>query len=651
MRFFKLFIPLVTLILISACSSNGAVIPDKTSVPLSEQIVQDWGTYGLSFDPDSQEIDILYDRESSVHYDITAFLNPPACGGLGCITASLINWNPATLVATFNVTITNPSAWTPSDVRMIFYNLGGREIVNVDSYTKAFVGTIEPFIAFGKANPNRTFPAGAAITETVKIYWPPMSPFVVWFKVSAWLWLNCQDPYEINNQFQAGTLTPNGGSATIGCQVLDWQNNVTGVTIDTTPITGGVTALANIAAVWQATITNSMGAGVGTYKSLITASSPNPQNFDLYHYLDIVISPPGWGSGDDFDLQPGPCTLDFGVIANNPAGHTLVTFPDPAGVCNQIWKYPGWGNPPVFYASLANLDPSNPMFKPWPVVRLDAANDGAFGWTNRDSTTWQPNPPLAGINNYCNFDNIPSFTWFPVGNDNRHEMVWMNELPLWPVDCCDTFNDHQCALYVDLGHGIIGFQGINGFPQGGNYLDNHIRWEAYFPAFFIGDEYGQVDPADVSGIDCMITEEEDVIRVFIAERVHGVVEVYDINDVGPGPNDIVTYYMTIPILNNDQFQCEPIDIELLPGRDQYEPLPGIPILCVLIDNAAFPFPPPGFGGTITIYDAETGALVDQIGDSANPGVMNQPAYLDTDDRAFAIHVMQQGPTVTVFKYS
>jgi hypothetical protein len=243
MRSFYLLMIIGLVLTLSACSSKSDVTsPEIISAP-GNTIAQDWGNYGLNFDPATQKVEIIYEREASGHFEITSYLNPPACGGAGCITASFVAWDPVNLILTYSVTITNPTAWTPSDVRMIFYWLGGRKIVNADSYTRSFVGTTEPFIAFGKANPNRTFPGGAAITETVQIYWPPASPFTVWFKVSAYLWLNCQDPYEINGMFQTGDLFVSGGNATIGCNVLDWQNNVNAVAIDTTLITGGFTFL------------------------------------------------------------------------------------------------------------------------------------------------------------------------------------------------------------------------------------------------------------------------------------------------------------------------------------------------------------------------------------------------------------------------
>ena len=150
MRGIIIFLFLLPVFMLSACSSSNVVTPTDYPTPPNEQIAQDWGDYGLTFDPTTGEVEITYDREASAHFEITNYLKPPACGGAGCITATLNSWDTVTHIASFDVTITNPSAWTPSDIRMIFYNLGIKKIVNADSFTKSFVGTIEPFIAFGK---------------------------------------------------------------------------------------------------------------------------------------------------------------------------------------------------------------------------------------------------------------------------------------------------------------------------------------------------------------------------------------------------------------------------------------------------------------------------------------------------------------------
>ena len=655
MRSLYVLMILVLFLTLSACSSSPDVTtPDSPAMP-DEGIAQDWGTYGLQFDPATEEVEIIYDREAAIHYNIAGYLNPPACGGPGCITAAFVAWDPVAQIVTFNVSITNPTPWTPSDVRMIFYWLGGREIVNADSFTRAFVGSIEPFIAFGKANPNRTFPGAGTITETVQIYWPPLSPFTIWFHVSAWVWIGCRDPYEINGMFQTGDLYPSGGAATIGCHVLDWQSDVTSVSIDTTVINGGVSFLANVGVTqWEQGVTNSMGAPVGIYTMLITAASPNPQNFDLYNYIDVevVVEPTGWIEDGTWNIPAGNCSLDLGIIANAFPGNGLMAGQDATGACNEIDKYPGWANPSVVYASLANLDPADPNFQPWPPVRIDAANDGAFGWTNNNSREWLPPPPfpILNLHTYCNFDNIPSFIWAPEPDDHRHYMIFQ-EWALTPVDCCDTFKDDQCALYQELGFGQIGFQGIPGAPFAFDYTDGDIIWEAFFPAALVGPEEGQVDPGDVVGIDARRDPDEDgVITVYIALKANLRVEVFDIIDMGPGPIDLVVHKLTIWTMDEDGQRAPPIDIELLPGSNDYEPAPGTDILCVLIDNGAWPNPPPGFGGSVRIYNANTGLYLDTIGDAVAPACRHQPLFLDTDDTAWAVHISQVGPFVTQITY-
>jgi len=108
--------------------------------------------------------------------------------------------------------------------------------------------------------------------------------------------------------------------------------------------------------------------------------------------------------------------------------------------------------------------------------------------------------------------------------------------------------------------------------------------------------------------------------------------------------------MTIWVSTPPGQQAQPKDIELLPANHNYEPAPGVPILCVLVDNSAFPHPPPGWGGSIWIFNALTGALIDMIGDSTYPGIIEVPEYLDTDDIAYSIHVTMAGPFVTQYTY-
>jgi hypothetical protein len=332
-------------------------------------------------------------------------------------------------------------------------------------------------------------------------------------------------------------------------------------------------------------------------------------------------------------------------------GHAFVAHTDVQGLCSEIWKYPGWNNPPVFYRSLRNLDINNFAFQPWPPVRIDAASDAAFGWTNINSNQWLIDPWVANINTYCNMTNIPSFITIPQFDDHRHYFIWPGAFALQAIEACDGFDTYQGGLYADLTGGLLAFQGIPGALEGFDYTDMDIVFEATFPFAFIGDGPGKVDPADIVGIDIMFTPGDDNLFLYIAERLHSEIEVFTITNMGPGPIDAVNAFLTIPVLRGDGIPVQPVDIELLPPNADYLPCRDCAILCVAIDNAQFPFPPPGFGGTICIYDALGGALVDQIGDGVIPAVNNSPVYLDTEDVGFEIHVMQQGPVVTVFDFS
>ena len=656
MRSILLLLILMPAFIFAACSSGGVTAPGGPSSP-DDLIAQDWGNYQLTFDPVTQDVEVVYDRNTSGHLEISAYLNPPACGS-GCITAVINSWDVVTHIASFDVSIQNPTNITPRDVRMIFYWLGTKKILNADSYTRAFVGSIEPFIAFGKANPNRTFPGGSTATETVDIYWPPMSPFSLYFKVSAWVWANCRDPYEINNMMQMnGDLYPSGGYTEAHCDVLDWQGDVTGVTVDTTIFNGGVSSMAYAGGNhWQQGFVNAMGVPVGTYTLLITASSPNPQNYDLYNYIDIAVipQPTGWIPEGPWIFNQGPCSLDFGVIGAVGGGSPVICLPDISNQCSEVWKYPGsWGNIPGLYASLVNLDPGNPAFQPWPVVRIDAGNNGSIGWTNRNDEIWLGDPPfpIMNLNSYCNMVHPPNFIYFPIGDDHRHEALIWQEVPGEPVDCCDSFHQDQCVLYVRYeAPGAVAFQAFQGPEEGFNYTDQDMKWGAEFPSMYVGSDNTQVDPGDIVGIDTMRTQGDDVILVFIAMRVNRRVEVYQIIESGSGMNDTVVYFNTIMIQIPGALSGSPIDIELLPGNDEYEKNPGMPILNVLVDNAQSPPIPPGFGGSVWIFDAITGAFVDMIGDSTAPAVTGIPLYLDTDDIEWSVHVMDWDPKATKFLY-
>ena len=373
--------------------------------------------------------------------------------------------------------------------------------------------------------------------------------------------------------------------------------------------------------------------------------------FATYLTFDAeVILPPDWHEDGSWNLPAGPCVLDFGMISNT--GHAYVVHTDVTMQCTEIWKYPGWGGVPAFYKSLVNLAPGDPMYIPYPPTRIDAAFDGALGWCNYNSNPWMMAPSVVwNASVYSNFDVGGNFIFNPEANDHRHYMIFVPaNQALFAVDCCDTFDGYQCAIYTETGFGQVGFQGIPGAPQGFDYTDNDIKWEAFFPPALVGVNPGQVDPADITAIDCKVGPEPNTIYLYVALKANRRIEVFKIFDAGPGPVDTVTFALTIMTQINGGFWCPPVDIELLPPHANFTPAPNAPLLCMLVDNTVAPNPPPANGGTVAIYNANTGALVDQIGDAGGPACQNVPKFLDTNDNEFSIHIMQTGPRVTKIDY-
>jgi hypothetical protein len=617
------------------------------------------GVYGFEFDEKSMTVTTLEMREAGAHFDVTAWVMPPACGGVGCLTYSITAWDPINRILDLNATLQNPTNLTAYDARLIFRFMIMRSIVNVDSYTPNFVpvGEINPFIAFAKASPTRTFgPSPTAITETVKIHWPVgAGGFIINVVEGCWPG-HCAEPYEINTIGTTGPIYP-GGSTTISCNVLDWQSDVAWVRVDTTPITGGWTNLTNTSGTtWSANVTNSMGAPAGDYTCWIRANSnpAGPPFSDLYHKIVIKIRIGKWAAQGVYQLPQGPCTTDIGVIGSVGGAfdsHILITGDDPAhgaSPCDALIKYAAHYGPSAMYKSLVNLDPLNNTYQPWPPERIDATNDNAAGWNNANTMAYvQPGyTPAAGIANmyiYSNIDQNANFT-FAWPNDHRHFLgLSPDGYDYFPIDVCDDFQCFQHALMVDFSSSAMAM-GFEGAP-GGNYHNNDIIF--YGPITTGTGGCGKVEPGyDIGGIDVYQISAATARMLILEHGSDWAVEAFDITNTAPGWGiDQVqwAYCSTFTTV-------EPIDIEILPPKASFAPNPNKPTYCVLVDN----WPSGGTGGDIWFYDCVTNSYVGSLSSLGtglpSPPIQNTPQFIDIDDGAFEIHVMEAGPIVEVFKW-
>ena len=256
-----------------------------------------WGIWDIHFDPVSMELVVGPSRSAEAHFDITDMVLPPACDD--CFGIHVNSFDPVTRVLDADVTLHNSFPIAGRDVRGIFFETGtGHALVNPDDWTSLWdlPGglSFNPFKAFAKEEPNRTFLPDAEHTEKYLVYIPvPPQYYAITFAVDASWPGNCKDPYEIAEFHQLGELvdTP-GASAGIEVVVHDWQGDVSKVTLVAPEITGeSFTQLELVGeALWGLELFNNEGAGEGEYVVRIIADSANSPGMPLYDFAVVLIS-------------------------------------------------------------------------------------------------------------------------------------------------------------------------------------------------------------------------------------------------------------------------------------------------------------------------------------------------------------------------
>ncbi len=617
------------------------------------------GVYCFVFDEENVALVPADIRACEAHYNVTTWTTPPSCGGPGCLTCEIKEWDAASRVLKVDASIANPTALTAYDIRLIFEHFVLRELVNADSYTPDYstMGEPNPFIAFGKDSPSRVMgPAPAKITEEVIIHWPPGAGGYVFNIVEASWPGHCGEPFEIGNIAASGHLHPiTTASVDISCDVLDWQDDVDSVAVDTTPFTGGMTELVNTSGnKWEAEIFNDLQAPLGDYPCWIHAHSPAAAHEDLYNKIVIQVRRDAFIKSGEFYPATGGCSPDIGVIGatgSSMDSHILMSGDDPnyAPPCDAIDAWTPYYGAGSMYASLKNLDPLNGTYQPWPVERIDATNDCASAWSNLDSLIYdEPGyTPPDGVANSEIFSSTNRDGGF-VNNwpaDQRHFRP-SKDYPGWhPIDLCDDFDNFQYALMVDFTSDAR-LIGLAGKPYG-DYLNIDVVYYTSFAANgFIGDSPGKIEAGDdIGGIDAMQMG-PGKCRLFICENGSDwAIEAYDItNDQAGWDYDSITPAFNITFPGT----VRPVDIELMPPHPGFTPNPGRPTIVVLIH-----FYEADKGGA-WFYDALDGTYVGSFctlgyGYSIPP-LDGVPLYVDVDDGTMEVHTVEPGPKITVFSW-
>jgi hypothetical protein len=301
-----------------------------------------WGTYTMIIDQDAGTVEVLDNRELAIHLNVKDILqNPWWCPAKNCIQIQFLNIDEPNGLYTIKGTLVNPTYFSGYDVRVIiFLDEKGHQLLNADDYSMLYEDEddINPFRAYAKTVPDRKFNSYASFSEIFEMYIPPVpKKFQIQFAIDASWPTNCEEPYDLDEFGYQGKIYPDDpgldgidqGEGLVYSKVYDHQDNVSEVTLDTTPITGDITELTYNPDTgrWEATITDAMDAIPGDYICLLAAFSEDNPTLGIYNYLTVTVAetpPPAiqtiWGHvGDAFFLSDLD-TAVLTVVNQDPLG-------------------------------------------------------------------------------------------------------------------------------------------------------------------------------------------------------------------------------------------------------------------------------------------------------------------------------------------
>ncbi len=287
----------VLLVVILGCSGNSdsltspSINPDDQSFILESNSSNDQGyelagIWTIKFDSETLEATIFQDRHPDTWINLSHILIPT------------INVNGVSgQVWDVDITINNPYFLSGYDLRGILYtDDGDHALGNADDWTPLFDISggqfINPFKAYAKEELNREFAGYAEHTENYQIYFPA-APYWLEFGIVVSYPSNCVDPYSIENFAQEVLSDEAGSESLISVDVLDWQDDVSGVVLIAPGITGAPfnPFTDNTGNTWSMTLVNEMGLSPGIYSTLVSATSAS---FPLYDFINVEISDAGW---------------------------------------------------------------------------------------------------------------------------------------------------------------------------------------------------------------------------------------------------------------------------------------------------------------------------------------------------------------------
>jgi hypothetical protein len=601
-----------------------------------------WGLYDLFIDPVSLAVKAVPSRTCHEHYDVTKYVTPPECDD--CIVVKpKAPMDPETRVLEVDVTLVNPYPIAGFDVRgILLLTDAGHDLQYPDGWVSIWDDLkppyFNPFMRYGKKDPDGKFPPFGELTQTYRLIVPkPPKYDAIKFAIDVVRPKKClREPYEIREEQLQGFLYSDGSNYVImTLKVLDRNDDVSKVTIECPEIFNGTKDMTQDGDLWTIQFSNENLAEQQIEPYIITIEAYDPKESytlrDRYHVY-VLEKQPFWMPG--MAVAPiDDCSYDIAGVSGGPydTGGYVV---DADSGCTAFSAYDMYFSFPFLAVTLMDINPSNPKLQPYPPERFDSASGGGLAFTNTAVGMFQDGPynvPMNQVVVTLDWDLL--FKDDQLGNHQAHYPLYADTLGV--VDVCDGFLETFYILWAETtgdDHPVI-----RGYRS--DYSTKNQVVGGKFPADLVGEGAGKIvnNVENLLAIDAMEAEntppnEYQDVDLFIlekaAEGAHEVEVFHLYTDFATEVTE-VTHVTTIALPADLGEAC---DLELLPANPDYMPNPGAPSLVVL-----FGFELDGYNaGYIAIYDPVTGEPVENIGTVTEPSFFDIARYVDVVNSTFTI---------------
>jgi len=598
-----------------------------------------WGAFRFYIDADNQIVEVVPDRLADPHFNVTSYVKPPACDD--CVTIVMKNFDKVTRIAEVEVTLRNPTEITGYDVRgILLLNDAGFDIKNADGWTQVYddgkAPYFNPFKRFAKSIEFGAFAAGESFFETYMIYIPkpPKYSELVYVVDAIYPKNSFREPYDIAGEQVDGPLYTDGSNTvTLTVWVFDRNDDALKVTVECPQIFDGTKDMTQQSdpKVWEVQFSNEKLGAAGNYNMTVEAFDTKV-SYTLRDKVQVnVIEKSLFWSQNVVPMANGSCSYDIAAAdgGSYDGGGYLVNS---QSECTGFYGYNQGFSIPAEAVDLVDINPLNSTLQPYPPERYDSAFGGGLAFSNTSTDNFSD-----GLNNVvlsrvvvC-LDGTLIFQDDTAGDDSAHYPAGHTTLSI--ADLCDGFQSKFYILWAE--------NGGTDLPIVRCYADNFTTKKqkigVKIPNEFIGTGDGKIvnDAATLIAIDANELDKDNV-ELYILEKTgtSSQVEVFNLKTNSSTGNTEVTYLRTFNLASSLGEAC---DLELLPPNPDYQPNPDAV-------NIVVPFrieKETSYSGYINIYDSQTGALVEGLGNPDMPTLFENVRHMDVNNSTFSIIVTSE----------